>query len=113
MAKSELGDRRSSCSLLAARYSPLADLRIKTPAVAAGVGDLVRLIKRALLAILLDAGGAQPGQAMLVDRILPGQEFLDRQGIAAAGFFERPECAAHSRDDFRPAADEPTLCPPR
>ena len=34
---------------------------------AAGVGNSVRSIKRALLAILLDAGGAQSGQAMLVD----------------------------------------------
>jgi hypothetical protein len=31
-----------------------------------------------LLAVLLNARGAQAGQAVLVDGILPGQEFLDR-----------------------------------
>ena len=42
-----------------------------------------------LLAILLDARGAQAGEAVLVDRILPGEEFLDRQRVAGAGFLER------------------------
>ena len=37
-----------------------------------------------LLAVLLDAGGAQPGETMLVDRELPGQEFVHGQGVAAA-----------------------------
>ena len=42
-----------------------------------------------LLAILLDTRGAQTGEAVAVDRVLPGQEFLDRERIAAAGLFER------------------------
>ncbi len=33
----------------------------------AGVGNLVRSIKRELLAVLLDARRAQPGKAVLVD----------------------------------------------
>ena len=43
----------------------------------------------ALLSVLLDAGGAQASETMLVDRCLPGEEFLDREGIAVAGFVER------------------------
>src|SRR5262249_59479673 len=37
----------------------------------------------------LDARGAQTGEAVLVDGILPGQEFFHRQRVAAAGFLER------------------------
>jgi hypothetical protein len=42
-----------------------------------------------LLAVLLNARCAQSGEAVLIDRVLPGQELFDRQGVAAAGFFER------------------------
>src|SRR4029079_370276 len=35
--------------------------------------------RRELLAILLDARRAQTGKAVLVDRILPGEKFFDRQ----------------------------------
>ena len=48
----------------------------KTPATAAG--ELVRRIKRALLAVLLNTRRAQAGEAVLIDRVLPGEEFLDR-----------------------------------
>ena len=44
---------------------------------------------RSFLPVLLDARRAQPGQAMLVDGILPGEEFLDGKRVAAAGFFKR------------------------
>src|ERR1019366_6329441 len=37
-----------------------------------------------LLPVLLDARRAQAGKAVLVDGILPGEEFLDGQRIAAA-----------------------------
>jgi hypothetical protein len=33
---------------------------------------------------LLNARGTQAGEAVLVDRILPGQELLDRERVAAA-----------------------------
>src|SRR6266481_2299654 len=62
-----------------------------------------------LLAILLDTSGAQTGEAMAVDRVLPGQEFLDREGIAAAGLFKRKKAATHRRNDFRLAANHPAL----
>ena len=46
---------------------------------------------------------------MLIDRCLPGQEFLDGQRVARAGLFEREQAAADSRDHFRFAADDPAL----
>src|SRR6266481_602451 len=62
-----------------------------------------------LLAILLNASGAQTGEAMAVDRVLPGQEFLNRERIAAASLFKRKEAATHRRNDFRLTANHPTL----
>ena len=43
---------------------------------------------KSLLAVLLNARRAQAGEAVLVDRVLPGQEFLDRKGITRAGFLK-------------------------
>ena len=40
-------------------------------------------------AVLLNPGRAQPCKAMKVEEILPGPEFLQRERIAAAGFFHR------------------------
>ena len=55
----------------------------------AGVHQSVGRIKRSLLAVLLDPRRAQAGKAVLVDGILPGEEFLDGQRITAARLFER------------------------
>jgi hypothetical protein len=63
-----------------------------------------------LLPVLLDARGAQAGEAMLVDGILPGEEFLDGERVAAAGFFQREQAAAHRGHDLGFATDDPTLC---
>jgi hypothetical protein len=60
-----------------------------------------------LLAILLDAGSAQPRQTMLIDGKLPGEEFVDRQRVAAASFLEGEQAAAYSGNDFGLAADNP------
>lgn len=60
-----------------------------------------------LLAVLLDAGSAQASQAMLVDRELPGQEFIHGQSVAAAGFFKGEKAAAHSGNNLGFAADNP------
>src|SRR5712671_6014395 len=68
---------------------------------------------RGLLPILLDAGGAQSGKAMLVDGKLPGQEFVDGQGVAAAGFLEGEQAAADRGNDFGLAADHPPFGPGR
>jgi hypothetical protein len=64
---------------------------------------------RRLLAILLDPGGAQPRKAVLIDGKLPGQEFVDRQGVAAAGLLEGEQTAANRGYDFGLAADDPPL----
>ena len=60
-----------------------------------------------LLTILLDAGGPQSCQTVLVDRKLPGEELVDRQRIAAAGFLKGQKATAHSGDDLSFAADDP------
>jgi hypothetical protein len=65
------------------------------------------MLRIRLLAILLDAGGPQAGQTVLVDRKLPGEEFIDRQRIAAAGFLKGEKATAHSGDDLSFAADDP------
>ena len=60
-----------------------------------------------LLAILLDAGGAQSGQTMLVDGELPGQEFVNSQGVAAAGFLKGQQAAANCGHNLGLTADNP------
>lgn len=62
-----------------------------------------------LLAILLDAGGAKTRQTVLVDGKLPGEEFVDRQGITAAGLLEGEKSTTDSGDDFGLAADDPAF----
>jgi hypothetical protein len=64
-------------------------------------------VRRALLPILLYPGGPQAGQTMLIDGKLPGQEFVDRQRVAAAGFLEGEQAASDRCNDFGLAADDP------
>jgi hypothetical protein len=65
------------------------------------------LVWESLLAILLDPGGPQAGQAMLINRKLPGKELVHRQRVPAAGFLEGEQAAADCCDDFGFAADNP------
>jgi hypothetical protein len=44
---------------------------------------------------------------VLVDRELPGEEFVDCQRIAAAGFLKRQKATADGGDNFGFAADDP------
>jgi hypothetical protein len=74
---------------------------------------IVRVLEGCLLAILLDAGGAQPGKAMLIDGKLPGKEFVDGQRVAAASLLEGEQAAAHSGNDFGLPADDPPFGPGR
>jgi hypothetical protein len=66
-----------------------------------------------LLPVLLDAGGAQPGKAMLIDGKLPGKEFVDRQRVAAASLLEGEQAAANRGNDFGLTADNPPFGPGR
>jgi hypothetical protein len=66
-----------------------------------------------LLSILLDAGGAQSGKAMLIDGKLPGKEFVDRQGVAAASLLEGEQAAANRGNDFGLTANNPPFGPGR
>jgi hypothetical protein len=66
-----------------------------------------------LLPILLDTGGAQPGQAMLIDGKLPGKEFVDRQRVAAASLLEGEQATADCGNDFGLTANNPPFGPGR
>jgi hypothetical protein len=73
----------------------------------AGFLKIRNIRESALLAILLDTGGAQPGKAMLVDRELPGKEFIDGQRVAAACFLKREQAAADGGNNFSLPPDHP------
>src|SRR5580704_10931926 len=62
-----------------------------------------------LLSILLNARGAQAGKAVAVDRLLPGQEFLDRKGVPGTGLLEAEEAAADGGNHLGFATDHPAL----
>jgi hypothetical protein len=64
-------------------------------------------VQKRLLAILLDPGGPEARQAVLIDGELPGQELVNRQGIAAAGLFEGKQATTDRGDNFGFAADHP------
>src|SRR5512134_1820030 len=64
-------------------------------------------VQKSLLPILLDAGGPQAGKTMLIDGKLPGQEFVDRQRITAAGFLEGEQATTDRSNDLGFAADDP------
>jgi hypothetical protein len=66
-----------------------------------------------LLAILLDSRGTQPSKAVLIDRKLPGQEFVDGQRVTAAGLLEGEQTATDGGNDFGLAADDPPFGPGR
>jgi hypothetical protein len=71
------------------------------------------LKKDGLLPVLLDPGGAQSCQAVLIDRKLPGKEFVDGQRIAAAGLLKGEQAAADRGNDFGLTADNPPFGPGR
>ena len=64
-----------------------------------------------LLAILLDAGGAQSRQTVLVDGKLPGKEFVDGQRVAAASLLEGEQATANCGNDLGFTADNPPFGP--
>ena len=73
-----------------------------------GEADLNGYVRmNVLLAILLDTGGAQARETVLVDRELPGKKFVDRQRVAAACFLEGKKAAADCGNDFSFTADDP------
>jgi hypothetical protein len=68
---------------------------------------------RRLLPVLLDTGGTQPGKAMLIDGKLPGKEFVDSQGVAAASLLKGEQAAANRGNNFGFTADDPPFGPGR
>ena len=80
--------------------------QMETPACRAGVRGQIQGV---LLAILLNARRTQPGKAVLIDRVLPGEEFLDGERVAGAGLFQRQQSATDRGDHLCLAADDPAL----
>ncbi len=64
----------------------------------------------ALAAVILNACRAKPGQAVSVDRPLPGQELVDGQLIPLAGLIEAEQSASDRGHNFRLAPDHPAFC---
>src|ERR1700733_1269738 len=70
---------------------------------------LLRRAQRVGVAVDLQAGYPEARDAVAVDRPLPGEEFLDRQIIPAAGFLEAQSTVADRGNDNRLAPHDPTL----
>ena len=66
-----------------------------------------------LLAILLDAGGAQSGKAVLIDGKLPRKELVHSQRVAAASLLKGEQAAANRGNNFGLTADNPPFGPGR
>jgi len=64
-------------------------------------------VRESLLPILLDPGGPEACQTMLIDGKLPGKEFVDRQRVPAAGLLKGKQTSADRCNDFGLAADDP------
>jgi hypothetical protein len=60
-----------------------------------------------LLAVLLNARGAQPGKAVLIDGKLPGKELVDRQRVAAASLLKGKQAPADRGNDLSLTANYP------
>jgi hypothetical protein len=58
---------------------------------------------------LLNAGCAQTGKTVALERPLPGEELLLGELIATKGFLHRDLAAAHGGDHRRFATDYPSL----
>jgi hypothetical protein len=50
---------------------------------------------------------------MLIDRELPGKEFIDGQRVTAAGFLKGKQAASNCGNDFGLTANNPPLGPGR
>jgi predicted nucleic acid-binding protein len=61
------------------------------------------------IAIDLQTGDPQTGDAVAVDRLFPGPELFDRQVVAVARLFETDPAAAYGGDDDGLAPHDPSL----
>jgi hypothetical protein len=78
--------------------------RLKEPA-----WSIMIKARERLLAILLNARGAQTGQPVLIDRVLPRQELFNRERVAGASFLEGEEAATNRCDHFGLAPNDPAF----
>src|SRR5690606_41552114 len=63
--------------------------------------------------MVLETGRAEPGEATLVDRPLPGQDLVHGQLVAITSLLDADKTSAHGRHDLRLAADDPAFRVPR
>lgn len=64
---------------------------------------------QSLFAVVLDAGGPQAGEAVAVDRLLPGKEFLYCQRVAGTSLLKTEEPAANGSDNLGLPSYDPSL----
>jgi hypothetical protein len=64
-------------------------------------------VEASFLPILLSSRGSQAGEAVAVDRALPDQKFIDREHVAATGFFQREQTTEHGSYHLGLATDHP------
>jgi len=91
----------------------------RRPAVQAGKALLLPLSKAPMTSsgrrfgcsasVILHFCRPKPRKSVAVDEALPAQEFVDGQLIAVAGILKAEKAAAHSGDNLRFPADDPTL----
>jgi hypothetical protein len=77
-------------------------------AFAVGAGARLKICL-VLLAILLNARGAQSGEAVLVEAALPGEIFFRCERVTLTGFFQAQEAPAHGCYHLCLAADDPAM----
>ena len=59
------------------------------------------------MAVLLNPGGSQAGKAVLIDRVLPGEELVDGQRVSAAGFLKGKQATADGSNNLSLTANDP------
>ena len=63
----------------------------------------------AFVAILLNAGDAEPGETVAINQMLPVDEFIHRKSVATAGFLEASEAHRVPLSRLRPCDELPSV----
>src|SRR3954469_8403230 len=87
-----------SLEMLPIAVLPTATLPIAAPEAGGSAGSLGRG-NRIGIAVDLQPGDAQPGNAVPLDCLLPRHEFLDREVVAPADLLQFDGPAAHGLDN--------------
>ena len=82
---------------------------VKSARRVAARSKLFRSTQGVSVAVDLQPCDAQTGDAVPVDRALPGEKFLDRQLVATASLLDAESAAANGSDNDRLAAHDPSF----